>query len=188
MLGNQGVVGSGIPHAVGAAFSAQYRGTSQVAVSFFGDGAANVGSFHEGLNLASIWKLPIVFVCENNLYGLETPFQRATAGQDIAARAGNYALPGFQVDGQDVLAVYEAAGAAIDRACLRRRPDLSSAPTATTVIRGRPGAATARPRRSRWRRRDHSCFGIASWSMVLRRGSDQVEREVEALSRRRRFC
>jgi pyruvate dehydrogenase E1 component alpha subunit len=116
MLGSQGVVGSGIPHAVGAAFSAKYRGTSQVAVGFLGDGAANVGSFHEGLNLASIWQLPIVFVCENNLYGLETPFQEATAGQEIAARAANYALPGVRVDGQDVLAVYEAAGTAINRA------------------------------------------------------------------------
>lgn len=113
MLGNQGIVGAGITHATGAAFSAKYRGTSQIAVAFFGDGAANVGAFHEGLNLASIWQLPIVFVCENNQYALETPYRKSTGGQDIVARAAGYAIPGVRVDGQDVLAVYDAAGEAI---------------------------------------------------------------------------
>ena len=116
LLGTNGIVGAGIPMAVGAAFSASYRGTSQVAVAFFGDGASNTGAFHEGLNLASIWKLPVVFVCENNLYATEMSFLKATAGQNVAARAAGYAMPGLQVDGQDVLAVYETAGRAIARA------------------------------------------------------------------------
>jgi pyruvate dehydrogenase E1 component alpha subunit len=186
MLGNQGVVGSGIPHAVGAAFSAQYRGTSQVAVSFFGDGAANVGSFHEGLNLASIWKLPIVFVCENNLYGLETPFQRATAGHDIAARAANYALPGFQVDGQDVLAVYEAAGAAVDRARSGGGPTLIECRTYRYHghHEGDPGSSYRTPEEvAQWRQRDPI---LLFRNRLLEHGFapddlDRMEREVEAL-------
>ncbi len=116
LLGTNGIVGYGIPLGAGAAFSARYRGTSQVAVAFFGDGGANIGCFHEVLNLASIWRLPVVFVCENNLYATELSFLKATAGQSIAARAASYAMPGVEVDGQDVLAVYEAAGEAIARA------------------------------------------------------------------------
>ena len=116
LLGTNGIVGPSILIASGAAYSAKYRGTSQVAVAFFGDGAANTGSFHEGVNLASIWKLPVVFVCENNLYATELPFMEATAGRSVAARASAYDMPGEQIDGQDVLAVYEAAGEAIARA------------------------------------------------------------------------
>ena len=116
LLGTNGIVGYGLHLAAGAAFTAKYQGTSQVAVAFFGDGAANLGSFHEIVNLAAIWELPVVFVCENNLYATELSFLKATAGQSVAARAAGYAIPGVQVDGQDVLAVYEAAGSAIDRA------------------------------------------------------------------------
>ena len=115
LLGTNGIVGPSILHGAGAAFSARYRGSSQIAVAFFGDGAGNTGSFHEGLNLASIWKLPIVFVCENNLYATETPFEKSTAADSVASRAAAYRMPGIQVDGQDVGGVYEAAGKAIAR-------------------------------------------------------------------------
>ncbi len=116
LLGTNGIVGYGLHLAAGAAFTARYQGSSQVAVGFFGDGGANLGSFHEIVNLAAIWKLPVVFVCENNLYATELSFLKATAGQSVAARATGYAIPGVEVDGQDVLAVYEAAGTAIARA------------------------------------------------------------------------
>jgi pyruvate dehydrogenase E1 component alpha subunit len=124
LLATNGIVGYGIPMAAGAAFSAQYRGTGQVAVAFFGDGAANLGCFHEVLNMAAIWDLPVVFVCENNLYATELPFQAATAGESVAARAGSYDMPGVEVDGQDVLAVYEVARKAVERARSGNGPTL----------------------------------------------------------------
>lgn len=124
LLGTNGIVGYGLPQAAGAAFSAKYRGTSQVGVGFFGDGAANLGIFHEILNMASIWRLPAVFVCENNLFATELPFFKATAGQSVASRAASYDMPGVEVDGQDVLAVYDAAGKAIARARAGKGPTL----------------------------------------------------------------
>jgi pyruvate dehydrogenase E1 component alpha subunit len=124
LLGTNGIVGYGLPLGAGAAFTAKYLGTSHVGIAFFGDGGANLGSFHEILNLASIWKLPVVFVCENNLYATELSFLKATAGQSVAARAAGYAMPGVEIDGQDVLAVYEAAGEAIARARAGDGPSL----------------------------------------------------------------
>lgn len=116
MIGANGIVGAGLPIAVGAAMAAQLEGRNRVAVSFFGDGACQEGTFHEALNLASIWKLPIVFVCENNLYGVNTPAHYAIPLKDIAERAKAYAMPGIVVDGNDVLAVYEASRDAIEKA------------------------------------------------------------------------
>ncbi len=113
ILGANGIVGANIPIAGGAALSAKLRGTDQVAVSFFGDGAANEGIFHEGLNLASVWKLPVIFVCENNLYAISTHQPRVTAIPDIADRASSYGIPKFIVDGMDILSVYEAANKAV---------------------------------------------------------------------------
>ncbi len=116
MLGANGIVAGGIPMAVGAGWSCQYRETKNLAVSFFGDGAANEGAFHEALNLAATWKVPVVFVCENNLYGFSTHYKRTLAVEDIADRAAAYGMPGAVVDGMDVEAVYDAAGEAVDRA------------------------------------------------------------------------
>jgi pyruvate dehydrogenase E1 component alpha subunit len=116
MLTATGIVGGGIPIATGAALSARLRGSGQVAVSFFGDGASNEGSFHESLNQAGVWKLPVIYVCENNLYGFSVPFSAASALPDIAARAACYGFPGVVVDGNDVLAVYQAALVAVERA------------------------------------------------------------------------
>ncbi len=116
VLGVNPIVGMGVTHAVGAALSAKVRGTDEVAVAFFGEGAASIGALHESLNLAAIWKLPVVFVCENNGYAQATPAEYAIAVKDIADRAAGYAMPGNVVDGQDVLEVYCAALTAVDRA------------------------------------------------------------------------
>jgi pyruvate dehydrogenase E1 component alpha subunit len=116
MLGVNPIVGMGTPHAVGAALSARVRGTDQVAVAFFGEGAASMGVVHEAMNLASIWTLPVVFVCENNGYAQATPVEYAVAADRIADRAAAYRMPGVTVDGQDVVAVWEAADEAVRRA------------------------------------------------------------------------
>jgi pyruvate dehydrogenase E1 component alpha subunit len=129
MLGANGIVGGGFPLACGAALTAKTLGTGGVAVCFFGDGAANQGTFHEGLNLAAIWKLPVVFVCENNGFAETTPVSYHCSASDIAHRAGGYEIPGVVVDGLDVFAVYEAAGEAVARARRGEGPSLIEAKT-----------------------------------------------------------
>jgi pyruvate dehydrogenase E1 component alpha subunit len=124
MLGANGIVGGGFPLAVGAGLTAKTNGKGQVAVCFFGDGAANQGTFHEGLNLAGIWKLPVVFVAENNGYAESTPVTYHMSCRDIADRAAGYNMPGVTIDGLDVLAVHEAAGEAIARARRGEGPSL----------------------------------------------------------------
>lgn len=124
MLGANGIVGGGFPLAVGAGLTAKTLGTDRVVVCFFSDGAANQGTFHEGVNLAAIWKLPVVFVCENNMYAESTPVWYACAARNIADRAVGYDVPGVIVDGQDVFAVYEAAGEAVRRARAGEGPSL----------------------------------------------------------------
>ncbi|MFP7347229.1 thiamine pyrophosphate-dependent dehydrogenase E1 component subunit alpha [Bacillus safensis] len=116
MLGANGIVGGGFPLACGAALTAKYKKTENVSVCFFGDGANNQGTFHEGINLAAIWKLPVIFIAENNGYGEATPFSYASSCQSIVDRAAGYNIPGIQVDGKDVMAVYQAAEQAIERA------------------------------------------------------------------------
>jgi TPP-dependent pyruvate/acetoin dehydrogenase alpha subunit len=116
LIGAAGIVGGGLPLAVGAALSAQLAGRSQVSVTFFGDGATNIGAFHECLNLAAVWRLPLVFVCENNLYGEFTRIDRTTPFEELVRRAAAYAIEAAAVDGNDVLAVKDAAAAAVARA------------------------------------------------------------------------
>jgi 2-oxoisovalerate dehydrogenase E1 component len=123
-LGSNGVVPPGILIAAGAALSAKVRGSDQVAVAFFGDGAVNNGAFHEGLNLAATWNLPVLFVCENNLYATEMPFEQATKNTSVASRAAAYSIPGVKVDGNDVLDVYTKAGEAVERARRGEGPTL----------------------------------------------------------------
>ncbi len=124
MLGANGIVGGGFPLAAGAGLTAKTNGKGQVAVCFFGDGAANQGTFHEGLNLAGIWKLPVVFVAENNGYAESTPVTYHMSCRDIADRAAGYGMPGVTIDGMDIFAVYEAAGEAIARARRGEGPSL----------------------------------------------------------------
>src|SRR5438094_1240952 len=109
MMGTSGIVGPCILQAAGAGYSAKLKGSDGVAVAFFGDGAVNNGAFHEGLNLASIWKLPVLFVCENNHFATEVPFSYAAGNPTVAQRGASYGLPAIEVDGNDVLAVQAAA-------------------------------------------------------------------------------
>jgi pyruvate dehydrogenase E1 component alpha subunit len=118
------IVGANVPIAAGMALAAKRLGTERVAVSFFGDGAANEGAFHEGMNMAAIWDLPVVYVCENNLYAASTPVSAAFKIEDVADRAAGYGIPGVVVDGNDVLAVHEVAGEAIARARRGEGPTL----------------------------------------------------------------
>jgi TPP-dependent pyruvate/acetoin dehydrogenase alpha subunit len=118
LMGGNGIVGGGIPLALGGAFSAQYAGTDRISVTFFSDGAANQGVFSESLNLAALFRLPVLFVCENNGYAATTPVAASTARVDIAGRAKAYGVPGSAVDGNDALAVRAAAAAAVG--CIRR--------------------------------------------------------------------
>ena len=124
MLGATAVVGAGLPIAVGAGLTAKLKKTDQVVACFFGEGASNQGTFHESLNLASTWDLPVIFVCENNLYAMGTRQSRAMKVTNVADRAAAYGMPGCSVDGNDVLAVYEAARLAVERARSGKGPSL----------------------------------------------------------------
>jgi TPP-dependent pyruvate/acetoin dehydrogenase alpha subunit len=129
IIGESAIVGGGIPLATGCGLSAKVRGTEQVSLCFFGDGAVNQGTFHESLNMASLWKLPVIYVCENNGYAITTSVMRSHAQLSIAKRAEAYGMPGVAVDGQDVSAVYEAAREAVARARRGEGPTLIEAKT-----------------------------------------------------------
>jgi len=123
-LGANAIVGGGIGIAAGAALAAKLRGSDQIAVSFFGDGASNEGTFHEAINLAAVWKLPVIFICENNLFGISVPLSESTSVEDISVRAASYNIPGYSVDGNDVLAIDEVFSKAVSRAKAGEGPSL----------------------------------------------------------------
>jgi len=156
ILGATGVVGAGIPIAVGAGLSIKLRGTDQVVACFFGDGASNQGTFHEGINMAAIWKLPVLFVCENNLYAMGTRQSRAMLIENISERAAAYGIPGVTVDGNDVLAVYEAAKEAVERAKRGEGPTLIECKTYRHKGHSRMDPATYRSKEEveYWLRKD----------------------------------
>ena len=129
MLGANGIVGGGVPIAVGAGFANKYRGNDRVSVVFFGDGASNIGAFHEAANMAAALSLPVLFVCENNEYGEFTPRERTMAITDVVDRAAGYGMPGAIVDGMDVVAVWEAAKEAVSRARRGEGPSFIEAKT-----------------------------------------------------------
>jgi acetoin:2,6-dichlorophenolindophenol oxidoreductase subunit alpha len=181
-LGESGIVGSLMPVAAGAGLSARLRGTDQVCLCFFGDGAANTGPFHESLNLAAIWKLPVVFLCENNGYATTTPQAQTTAVADIAQRASAYNVPGVIVDGQDVLAVHESVSAAAARARAGDGPTLVEAKTYRYCEHAesgglKPPVYRADSEIASWRARDP--IGICS--ARLRSRGDLTDREFEAI-------
>ncbi len=142
MLGANGIVAGGISIVTGAGLAAQMEGKGDVAVAFFGDGASNAGPFHECLNIAATWKLPMVYVCENNLWAAQTPALETHAASDVAGRAAGYGIPGVVVDGNDVFAVYQAANAAVARARAGDGPTLIECKTyrwrAHTERKGQP--------------------------------------------------
>ncbi len=132
MLGTSGIVGPSILMATGAGYTYMLKKSDQVAVAFFGDGAVSNGAFHEGLNLATVWDLPVLFVCENNQYATEVPFATVTKNVSVASRAASYGLPAIELDGNDVLAIYQAAGEAVRRARAGNGPTLLECKTYRT--------------------------------------------------------
>jgi len=157
MRGAYAIVGAHLPIACGAAWSAKLRNTGQVAVAFFGDGATNIGAFHEALNLAAVWRLPVLFVCENNLYMEYTPISSVTAvAQPAAGRAPSYGLPAEVVDGNDAVAVLHATARAADRARAGDGPTVIEALTYRQYGHSRADPAKYRPKEEvdAWMQRD----------------------------------
>ena len=155
-LGSFAVVGAHLPFATGAALTAQVRGTGAASLAFFGDGTTNIGAFHEALNLAGVWRLPAIFVCENNLYGEYSPLATTTPIERLADRAASYGMAGERVDGNDVLAVRETVGAAVERARAGEGPTFIEALTYRHRGHSRSDPATYRPagELERWLERD----------------------------------
>lgn len=185
-LGANGIVGGGLPIAVGAGLSIKYRATSQVSVAYLGDAATNIGTFHESLNFASAFKLPVIFVCENNLYGLSTPIRYSGAEPEIAARAVAYQMPGVAVDGMDVLAVREAMGEAVARTREGRGPSLLECKTYRYTGHSK---SDTRPYRTReeeaeWQSRDpidQLATALSEKGWLDDVGLDAIHTEVENL-------
>jgi pyruvate dehydrogenase E1 component alpha subunit len=180
ILGANGIVGAGIPIATGTALAFKMRRTDQVAVCFFGDGSSNTGAFHEGLNLASVWNLPVVFVCENNQFAESTPQRIHQKIKDIAVRAVAYDIPGEIVDGMDVLEVHRVAGEAIARARAGGGPTLVECKTYRFQGHyvGDPGTAYRRPEEvDEWKQRDP----IPTFAQRLMAEGDVAEVEISAV-------
>lgn len=186
-LGESAIVGSSMPIAAGAGLAIKFSRTDKVCLAFFGDGAANAGIFHESLNLASIWKLPVIYLCENNHYAVSTRYTSVCAVPQIADRAAAYAMPGQVVDGQDVLAVYDAVSAAAARARTGQGPSLIEAMTYrygehSFRLRHLPTYRTAEEVEA-WKRRDPIVL-FRSWLSERGLLSDdevtQIEAEVKA--------
>jgi len=181
MLGATAVVGAGIPIAAGAGLSIKLRGTDQVVACFFGEGASNQGTFHEGINMAAVWRLPVVFVCENNLYAMGTRQSIVMAIENIADRAAAYGIPGVSVDGNDVLAVYEAASEAVNQARKGEGPTLIECKTYRHKGHSRFDPATYRPKGEveEWLKKDP----ILRFKSKLIEMGILTEQENEELSR-----
>jgi TPP-dependent pyruvate/acetoin dehydrogenase alpha subunit len=185
LMGTTGIVGPNILQATGAGYSFQLMQTDQVSVAFFGDGAMNNGAFHEGVNMAAIWGLPVVYVCENNQFATEVPFDYATRNTDVAERARSYGIPGVTVDGNDVLAVTEAAAAAIERARRGGGPSLIEGKT----YRTRPHAEGMRDGGYRtieeidaWKQRDPIALleaRLLDQELATQAQIDEVRQEIE---------
>jgi pyruvate dehydrogenase E1 component alpha subunit len=156
MLGATAVVGAGLPIAVGAGLSIKLKGTDNVVACFFGDGASNQGTFHEAINMAAVWKLPVIFVCENNVYAMGTRHSTVMLLENIADRAIAYGIPGVAVDGNNVLAVYEGARKAVERARKGEGPTLIECKTYRHKGHSRIDPAKYRPKEEveEWLRKD----------------------------------
>lgn len=179
MLGATAVVGAGIPLAAGAGLSIKLRGSDQVVACFFGEGASNQGTFHEGINMASIWDLPVLFVCENNLYAMGTRQSRVMAIENVADRAAAYGIPGRVVDGNDVVAVYEVAGEAVKRARQGNGPILIECKTYRHKGHSRFDPAAYRPEEEveEWLKKDP----ISSFKTKLFEMNVLTEREAKEI-------
>ncbi|MDP9265041.1 MAG: thiamine pyrophosphate-dependent dehydrogenase E1 component subunit alpha [Chloroflexota bacterium] len=185
-LGANGIVGGGIPIATGAALSAKQLGTDRVAVSFFGDGGANQGTFHESLNLAAIWKLPVIYVCENNQYAETNPVSNAFAVEDISTRAAGYGMPGVRVNGQDVRETYRVFEEAVARGRRGEGPTLVVAETYRYEghYYGDPQVYRTKDEIDEWRSRRDPLVIARQWLTAGKLASeaelDAVDRDVDA--------
>jgi acetoin:2,6-dichlorophenolindophenol oxidoreductase subunit alpha len=187
-LGANGIVGGGLPLATGAGLAIKQRKARDVAVSFFGDGANNEGAFHESLNMAAVWKLPVIYVCENNLYGMSVSAARSTAVRDVASRAASYDMPGAVVDGNSIADVNEAMQEALERARNGQGPSLIECKTYRTKGHSRSDRNRYRSKQEieDWRKRDPIpafeqelvSHGLAS-AAELRSIQDDAEREIQ---------
>lgn len=181
IIGANGIVGAGIPIASGAGLSFQTLGTDQVVVSYFGDGAINTGAFHEGVNLAAIWDLPVIFVCENNLYAESVPQSYAVKLPTLADRAQAYGIPGVSVDGNDLFAVLDAAEEAVRRARAGEGPTLLECRTYrwSGHFVGDPGVYRSQDELNAWKARD-PMIRVREW--LLAHGA--AESELDAVQKR----
>ena len=185
MLGATAVVGAGLPIAVGAGLSAKLRKTDQVVACFFGEGASNQGTFHESINMASTWKLPVIFVCENNLYAMGTRQSTVMAIENVADRAVAYGIPGVVVDGNDVLAVYEATQKAVERARNDEGPTLIECKTYRHKGHSRVDPAKYRPKEEveEWLAKDpikRFKEKLLQTNILTEAEIQQIEKEVSA--------
>jgi pyruvate dehydrogenase E1 component alpha subunit len=180
ILGANGIVAGGIPMAAGAALAFQMRGEDRVALAFFGDGAVNEGAFHEAANLAGLWKLPLIFLCENNLYGEGTPQHKQSPIADLSLRAEGYGFPGVIVDGNDALAVYQATRQAVERARTGEGPTFVEGKTYRYRghYEGDPMVYRSEEELAEWKARDP----ISAFRDRLIGGAAATEAEIEAIN------
>jgi len=184
MLGTSGIVGPSILLAAGVAYAFRLAKSERVSVAFFGDGASNNGAFHEGLNMASIWKLPVLFVCENNQYATEVPFVSVAGNADVSARGPAYGLPTLAVDGNDVLAVHAAAAEAVHRARAGDGPTLLACTTYRTRAHSegmRDGGYRTREEVEEWRQRD-PLKRLREHLVAHSARLDAIDREIEQMA------
>lgn len=182
ILGANGIVGAGQPIACGAGLSIKIRKTDQVCTCFFGDGSTNQSTFHESLNLASIWKLPVVFVCENNHYGISMSQDRHQAIKDISDRAAAYNIPGVSVDGNDPMAVYEAAAEAVARARAGKGPTLIECKTYRQHghFEGDPGTYKPKEEQAAWMAKDP----MPRYAKFLVENGIMTQEEIDAVDKK----
>lgn len=184
MLGAMGIVGEGMPIAAGVGLALKMRKSEQVCVCFFGDNASNGGPFHESLNVSALWRLPVVFVCENNLYGLSVSVKKTSAVEDIAVQAKAYDVPGVVVDGMDVLAVYDEAKKAVTRARSGKGPSLLECKTYRFLghSRGDPAYGPYRTKEEleAWKKRDPLLL-IGKDGRLSRGDVTEIEKEVSEM-------
>lgn len=191
-LGANGITGGGIPLATGVALAAKMRRNGKVVLCFFGDGATNQGVFHESLNMAAIWKLPVVYLCENNLYAMSTPIEKAACVPNLALRAAGYGMPGEVVDGNDVLAVQKAVGAACRRARRGEGPTLIECKTYRLLghSRGDPRRYRTVREETAWRAKDPILL-FRDWLLRQTRLTPAQDRQIRGAAKdivRRAVC
>jgi pyruvate dehydrogenase E1 component alpha subunit len=185
IIGANGIVSGGLPMITGVGLSAKMRGTDQVAVCFFGDGATAEGGFHEAMNLASLWQIPVIFVCQNNLYGLSHPWEKTAYDCDLAQRARSYHMPGNCVDGMDAIEVYRSVKVAVDRARAGGGPSFIEAKTYRFLGHyvGDPALYMPPDEREEWRKKDPILkLGtlLRTWGFLNEQEDEHMAAEVEA--------